>query len=380
MSRFSKFLAFAALAFVVLACTPGAKVEGVLADAPVSSEVIVKKLNVNQYEVIDTVAVDAEGKFSCKVGLTKGQPEFVYMFYKDTKVASLLLEAGDRVSVSADTLGHFEVSGSEESARLAAVEKDYAAALGALAELSARFDAAEGKEAAAIGAEMRKVYIDYYRDRVKYIISNSKSLTVVPVLYQSFGAGLPVFGQNTDAIHFRNAADSLETVYPESRYVKTLKKEAERRYGYLELESRIMNAPQLGFPEVELPDINANKIKLSEVDAKVVMLYFWDSSNAQQAMFNLDFLKGLYKDFHGRGLEIYQVALAADKAGWAQIVKSQNLPWINVCDGLGGNSPYVLTYNLTALPAVYVISDGALVDGGVTDEKELRKTIGKLLR
>ncbi len=380
MSRFSKFLAFACLAFAAWACTPGAKVKGVLSDAPASCEVVVKKLNINQYETLDTVAVDAAGKFSCKVSLEKGQPEFVYLFYKDTKIASLLLEAGDRVSVSADTLGHFEVSGSEESVKFAAVEKDYASALGTLAELSDRFDAAEGAEAAAIGAEMRKVYIDYYRDRVKYILTNSKSLTAVPVLYQKFGAGLPVFGQNTDAIHFRNIADSLETVYPESKYVKTLRKEAERRFGYLELESRIMNAPQLGFPEVELPDIKANKVKLSEVDAKVVMLYFWDPSNAQQAMFNLDFLKGLYKDFHPRGFEIYQVALASDKAGWAQIVKSQNLPWINVCDGLGGNSPYVMTYNLTALPAVYIISEGALVDGGVTNEKELRRVIGKLLR
>ena len=67
------------------ACTPTAKIDGAIEDAP-SSEVIVKLLNVNRYEVLDTVSTDASGRFSYKVDVEKGQPEFVYVFYKDTKV------------------------------------------------------------------------------------------------------------------------------------------------------------------------------------------------------------------------------------------------------------------------------------------------------
>ncbi len=378
MSKFSKILFVAAMAFAA-ACTPGAKISGTLESAP-SSEVIVKLLNVNRYEVLDTVAVDAAGKFSYKVGVADGQPEFVYLFHKDTKIASLLLEKGDKVTVKADTLGNFEVSGSEESAKLALVEKDYAAALGGLAAVAAKLEKASGDEAAAFRREMGKIYVDHYRNCVKYVVSNSKSLTSVPVLYQNFGPELPVFAQATDAIHFVNTADSLETVYPESKYVKALRKEAERRFGYLELEAQLKNATEVGFPEVELPDVNANKVKLSEVDAKVVMLYFWNPLDAGQKMLNLDVLKSLYGDFHKKGFEIYQAALTPDKATWAQTVKSQNLPWINVCDGLGANSPYITTYNLYVLPSIFIIADGQLVDGGATNEKELRKLLNKLLK
>jgi hypothetical protein len=74
------------------------------------------------------------------------------------------------------------------------------------------------------------------------------------------------------------------------------------------------------------------------------------------------------------------VALDPDKAAWAQVVKQQNLPWINVCDGLGGNSPYVPTYNIGGLPSAFIICDGDLVDGQVVDEKSLRKLIDKLLK
>ena len=380
MSRFSKSIMLMAAAAAMAACTTGAKIDGTVETAP-SSEVIVKLLDVNRYQVLDTVATDASGRFSYKVEVEKGQPEFIYLFYKDTKIASLLLEAGDKVDVKADTLGNFAVEGSEESLKLAAVEKDHADAYGRLAAIASKLEkAADAEEVAALNRQISKEYVEYYRNCVKYVLANSKSLTAVPVLYQNFGADLPVFAQNTDAIHFMNVSDSLAAVYPESKYVKALKKEAERRYGYLELEARLQDAQEVGFPDIVLPDINAQKIKLSEVDSKVIMVYFWTVNDAAQKMFNLDFLKSIYDDYHKKGFEIYQIALDPDKTQWAQVVKQQNLPWINVCDALGADSPYVTLYNLAALPAAFIIADGDLVDGQVVDEKSLRKLLDKLTK
>lgn len=366
-------------AAVMAACTPSAKINGTIESAP-STEVIVKLLDVNRYEILDTVSTDASGRFSYKVEIEKGQPEFVYLFRNDTKIASLLLEAGDNVSVSADTLGNYTVEGSEESQKLAQVEKDYAAAIGRLSSIAAKMDNASDKELAELRRAIGKEYVDYYRSRVLYILQNSTSLTAVPVLYQNFGADLPVFSQTTDAIHFVNVSDSLATVYPDSKYVKALRKEAERRFGFLELESAIMNAQEVGYPDIELPDIKGEKVKLSEVDSKVIMIYFWSAADASQKMFNLDVLKLLYDDYNGRGFEIYQVALDPDKTGWAQVVKQQDLPWVNVCDIRGADSPYVMTYNIGSLPSVFIISDGELVDGQVVDEKSLRKLLDRLTK
>lgn len=379
MSRFSRFIAIAAAAAFAAACTNGAKVSGNLADAP-ASEVVVKLLDVNKYEVLDTVKTDAAGNFAYKLDVTKGQPEFVYLFHNDVKIASLLLEAGDKVTVQADTLGNFTVAGSEESEKLAQVEKDFAAALSQLNSLASQLDGAKPAETADIQRQLGQTYVNYYRNSVRYVLTNSRSLTSVPVFFQSFSPELPVFGQMSDALHFRNIADTLETVYPDSKYVKALRKEADRRMQYLELDARISSAPEIGYPEIELPDVQGNKVKLSDVDSKVVMVYFWTPSNTSQKMFNLDFLKSLYEDYHKLGFEIYQVAMDPDKALWAKVVKEQKLNWINVCDSRGGQSPYVLQYNLAALPSLFIISDGALVDGQAVDEKSLRKLISDLLK
>ena len=120
-------------------------------------------------------------------------------------------------------------------------------------------------------------------------------------------------------------------------------------------------------------------VKLSEVDAKVILLHFWTSTDAAQKMFNLDVLKPIYEEFHSRGLEIYQVALDTDKAQWARTVKDQGLGWINVCEGLGAGSSSLALYNLDKLPVSFVIADGELVDGKFSDGASLRKLLDSLL-
>ena len=90
MSRFSKFIALAAAAVAMAACGQKTVINGTLADAP-SSEVIVKLLDVNKFRVLDTVDVNASGKFTYKADIKKGDPEFIYLFHGDRKIASLLL-------------------------------------------------------------------------------------------------------------------------------------------------------------------------------------------------------------------------------------------------------------------------------------------------
>jgi peroxiredoxin len=379
MRRLSKVFMVLVATVMAASCSTKAVINGTVASAP-SDEVIVKLLDINKYEILDTVATDAAGKFNYKVEVAAGQPEFVYVFYKDTKIASLILEAGDNVTVEADTLGRYTVAGSEESIKLAQVEKDFAASLLKLNDLALKVETASEKEAKEISRAMSEEYIRYYRDRVKYIMQNSRSLTVVPVLFQSFSAELPVFAQNTDAIHFRSMADSLELAYPESKYVKALRKEADQRYKYLELQAQIDNAQEVSYVDIELPDVNGKTRQLSEIDSKVVVVQFWNAADQAQKMFNQDIMIPVYEDYHKKGLEIMQVSLDVDKAIWAKAVKDQKLPWISVCDSRGAMSPYVGLYNVQVTPSMFILHEGELVDGQVVDEKSFRQLLNKLLR
>lgn len=372
--------AVVAAAVSLVSCSQGAGISGTLSDAP-ESEVIVKLLNVNTYEVLDTVKVSKDGDFAYKVKIAKGQPEFIYLFHNDTKIASLLLCRGDKVKVIADTLGTYSVTGSEESEKLQKVEKDFTNFLLSFAATTDRMQGTEAgsDEAKEVQRELSKQYIDYYRNCVRYILTNSGSMTCIPVLYQSINENFPVFSQQTDAIHFKNEADTLSKLYPDSRYVKALRAEALRRQNILSVGTKLSGAKSMNFPDIEMPDMNGKKVKLSEVNSKLVILLFWTATGAGNKLFNQDVLKPLYETYHDKGLEIYQVGIDTDKGNWASVVKSQKLPWINVCDGLGTASTSASIYNITKLPVAYFIQDGKLIDKSASTKEGLNRLVESLL-
>lgn len=360
-------LGIAALSFA--SCADKASIKGVLAGAP-GKDIVVAHLNINSFSALDTIRTKDDGSFAYDLKVEEGQPEFVYLFYGQTRIAGLLLEAGENVEVKADTLGHFETSGSPGSAKLAEVD-------------AAQLAFAARVEAAGDDKEISKAYIDHYREALKFVMANQKSLCVIPVLFENVAEGFPLFSNSTDAIMFRSTLDSLKTVYPESAYVKSLEKETIRREQSLGVDNILKDAGQLSFPNLNIADINGKKVSLSSVvDAnKAVLVHFWSSSDPTHSILNNDALLPVYNEFHSKGFEIYSVCVDPDKAQWGSVVLSQKLPWINVNDGLGAYSSALALYNVSSIPASYIIADGEInttVD--IKGADGLRKELGKLLR
>lgn len=327
----------AVLVMGLSSCTDKAVVDGRFSAAPASGTLLVKTLDGSLMQTLDTVKVEADGSFKYKYDAVKGQPEFVYLYCDQTKVASLLLACGDRVRVECDTLGLWTVSGSEDCEKLREVELRHA--------LVASSEVITGRQ-----------FVDYYRSMVKYVMDNCHSLVVVPVFYQKLG-DYPVFAQASDGILIGNVADSLATVYPESKYVKMLRSVADARDKELSLRMRLSEAQTVEYPEITLPDINGKSASLSALGSEKTLLVFWDAAVPANSLFNQDVLKPLYAKHHASGLEIYAVNANPDKAAWATVVREQGLQWTNVCD-TKGNTLYL--YGVSETPTVFVIKKGKL--------------------
>ena len=375
----SHLLGLLALLFLATSCHYArleGRVEGVDSDT-----LIIEKQFVSYKLATDTLVTRADGGFSCKLSFDSPNPEFYFVSYHGMRLASLLVKQGDRIRIEADTLGHCTVEGSEESVRMMESDREYAKINDRCAALALRLEGLpqNTQHAANLRREYFENYIKLYRSSVRYIVENSRSLTSVPVIFRKLGE-LPVFNQRMDALHYRSLADSLAAVYPTSPYVRSLQKEATARMKQLNYSERMDTVAVVGFPDIELPDIRSEKVKLSSVDSKVILLHFWTSTDGVQKLYNQDILKPLYQQYHAKGLQIYQVALDTDKFGWAQVVKAQKMPWINVCDIRGGASTNVMLYNVANLPTTYVIADGEMYAEQPKDAQSLRKIVEKILK
>ena len=367
--RSCRIIAAAVLALALSACQGGkATVDCTVAEAP-SASLTVRQLNGTTPVVLDTVKTDAAGRFSYKVKVEKGNPEFIYVYKGDTRLASLLLESGEKAVVEADTLGNYSVSGSDGSALLKEGDDAFRAYVNNLFALS---------EAGAQPSEIAKEYVRHYREAVKFVMVNNKSLAVIPVLYENIGGSTATFSGLSDALVFRSACDSLKTVYPDSKYVKALEAEAVRRENLMLISNRIKTADERAYPNLRMPSIDGTPAEIDSLDAKAVLVYFWDDREATHKIFNLDVLKPVYEKYNASGLEIYAISVNPDKAAWAQVVKSQDLPWINVNDGLGTASRSLYTFNIASVPAMLILSESGME--AASGEKQLRTKLDKLLR
>ena len=177
-------------------------------------------------------------------------PDFFYIYNGDKKLASIILNGGEKVKLKLDTLGNnLSVEGYEEAVKLAESEKTFTNAVKKFDSLAVVFTNAKasGDTAAERAANLKlgSLYVKYKQAAMKSLYQNPKSITNVYLLYQKFPGELPVFGSNMDGLLFKRVYDSLAVVYPESKYLPMLKKESEDRQKYND-SATIVTGKQIG--------------------------------------------------------------------------------------------------------------------------------------
>ncbi len=346
-------------------------------DGADSKNIIVSQLSVNQLKFVDSVKTDNNGKMTAKIAINGEAPNFYYLSYNGRRLASMVLRPGDKVKVSADTLGrNVTIEGSEESALMQKYDLDLASAILAFeassAELGKAVEANDAELVQQLNSQLSKMYVKYKQDIIKSIMMNPYSLANVQALYQSIAPGLPVFGSENDRFIFQRVHDSLQTVYPNSVYVKSLQEQIKAVEDMKLLEGQFANAGETSFPNISLPDINAKNVDLTSLEGKPFVLMFWTMTDASQKMFNNDLIE-IYNKYKASGLQVYQVSIDTDKTAWATVVKEQKLPWISVCDGKGIYSTAVSTYNVGSVPAVFVFDKNGDIVGTVRSQVNKQK-------
>ena len=381
-----RFLFIIAPLLAVACSQPSATVSGCVENGANAKITLIRQGAVTQL-LLDTLRADARGCFRYKIKQPGKQfaPAFVSVSIDSSARASLLVKENEHIVISAKKGDYnYTVEGSEESALLQSLNSR-------LLESSHRFDSLMSlvnAEQARMGnaaipdkwnRELGDVYVKQYRQAVQFIVKNIKSLACVAALNQSLPNGLPVFSRNEDAVYFKMAYDSLKVYYPSSEYIAALRDEYEYRFRQMDLLAKVETAAEAGFIDMKLPDVSAQTIALSSLKGKAILLYFWVSTDKSQLMYNNE-LKALYEKYHPEGLAIYQVAFDTDKTLWAKAIADQELPWINVCDGLGAASPVLRTYNVTKFPSAFLINKAGDIVAANLSSQDIGKEISKAIR
>ena len=311
-------------------------------------------------KIVDSVQLADDGSYRFKIEGASSTPSLYNIIYNGER-APLLLAGGERVTVSSvgSLLRNYTVSGSEESELLREFNKSYIESLERMTAILERFSGnVTGEENRSLMQEYTNAYRAAKREQLKFIIENKDRIAAIYALYQRFPGETNLFSNDGDIIYYRTVADAVEARYPESSFLPTLRTEIANMDARRSLISQIA---ETNYPDIVLPDMYGNDIKLSSFDGKVILLSFWSAGLTNANVLNAE-LKEIYSKYHDKGFEIYQVCVETPKAAWINSVQEQRLPWTSVCDLNQARGSVVSLYNVRALPADFLIdSEGNIV-------------------
>lgn len=323
--------------------------------------VYLEQVTTLEQSLIDSIRLNEEGDFAMKIDNVPATPSLYNIVY-DSERIPLLLKGGDHVTVNSvgSVLRNYTVEGSLESELLQKFYKRYAEGVMEMNDIVARFTASDVSEAErdTLTRRYTELYRDIKRDQLRFIVENKDKIAAVYALYQRLPGDAYLFNGDSDLIYYRTVAEGIEQTYPESPYLPILRSQVSRMDAQLSLLSQVKLTD---FPEINMPDMYGNDVKLSSLEGKVILLHFWSAALGNGNAVNAD-LKTIYEKYHDLGFEIYQVAVDTSKAVWINAIQEQQLPWISVSDLRGRSSVALGLYNVQRLPANFLIDkEGTIV-------------------
>ena len=132
-------------------------------------------------------------------------------------------------------------------------------------------------------------------------------------------------------------------------------------------------------PDFTLTDPQGNAVTMSSVKGKIKIIDFW-ASWCGPCRLNNPALRKLYDELHPLGLEIIGVSLDTNKAAWEKAIEKDGLTWINVSSLKGWKCDLIKLYNVTGVPALFVLNENNQIIATGLRGEQLREFLEERLK
>jgi thiol-disulfide isomerase/thioredoxin len=336
-------------------------VNGVI-KVPQGKYIFINRLDVDTPVLIDSAKINRKGMFRFKVKASL--PDFYQLGYSSSNFITLLAEPGEKIKLKfndKNLFEHFSVSGSVGSEKLQTLDLNLSETkrkLDSLSTLYTKCSAETGFEVKGplLQGEFQKIIKAQRKKNIEFIINNVNSFASIKALYQRINPDLYVLYDPKDLQYLKIVTDSLTHHYPNSKPVQAIARDFEKEMNQMyvsKIEQMAKNKPPIKL-DPDLKNIKDNRIALSSLRGKYVLLTFWSVTSADCIEENLHF-KDLYKLYNKKGFEIYQINLDENESAWKAAVRFDELPWISTREDDPKNPRNAILYNVKSVPSNYLI-------------------------
>jgi peroxiredoxin len=376
------------IALVILwSCSNKDKVRlsGKIDNAHAEPKIFLYEQQVSVSKLLDSSDISSKGEFKFKIKTT--EPRYYFLRIGKSGIVNLLFSPGEVARITADASrlnSSASVSGSPGTKLVLQIVQRHDSVLQHLDSLRAQFrrikDPSISKDQISLlENDFKNSKLEERNKTIRFIVENFQSMASIMALYLKYDSADYVLQFPRDLQYYKIVSDSLTKMYPSSKQVKALKFDFDNmlRIQKIELTKNLIKNAKPSIPEISLPNPKGDTIKITSFMGKIILLNFWSYESKTCLMINRDYLN-LYKKYRNSGLVIYQVSIDLDKEKWLAAVKE--IPWTSVAEISNSKSFYATVYNVTHVPASFLIDQKGNILGKDFTIKELDRTISGLLK
>ncbi len=385
MNRFSLFSFYLLSVIFFTSCEQGEnfKVTGNFTSAT-DTTLFLEHRGLGGIELLDSAKLKENGKFSFKQPAPEN-PEF-YQLRIGEQIVVFAVDSNETVQVSGDVkdlFNTFKVDNSPVNDQIKQVDVLTQSAKKQIDELEAQHTDKTINDMQYLEM-LDSVLIDYKEKLSKTILGNPSGAAAYYAAFQKINDYL-IFDPHDkkDYAMYGAVATSWDKYYPgtvRSKHLYDFTMNALRARKQQEQQAAMLkNIPAVqesALPDIVLSDINGQKVALSSLQGKVVLLDFTVYNSEFSPKHNIE-LNSVYKKFASQNFEIYQISLDSEEHFWKNA--ANNLPWITVRDAKSVYSSLLSTYNVRELPTAFIVNREGDVVARIENysplEEELRKVL-----
>lgn len=346
MKKLSNHIFFAVLFIALLSsCSqePGVPVEGSVKNKMDGELVVLERYENQNVTPVDTIEIKEDGSFEFRIN--QERPSLYRLNFYRRQFINLIVNGDEElITIKADGTdpqGIPEVTGSKDTDYLANLLELIGFQNKELQEINQQAIQARMSGETNVVQELSQEYYEkqaYFQNEKKEMIWK-----MVPSLAAYYS--LQALDQEQNFGFYDSVGQELQKVRPDHPTT-------------IELVSRINAVRSLSIgstaPEISLPNPSGEVITLSSLKGNYVLIDFWAAWCRPCRAENPNVVR-LYNEYSDQNFEILGVSLDRTKEAWVQAIEQDGLEWKHVSDLQYFNSAAANTYNITAIPATYLV-------------------------